>query len=92
MKKTNLLLIALLSFGASFAHADVANAVKLEKKIRSVCKKLPTLNTAALLPFAGKHFFNRQIKLTNGKSAACASCHTANPADEGKHIVTWQTN
>jgi len=87
MKKTNLLLIALLSFGASFAHADVANAVKLEKKYAAFAK---TANPEYGGPsaVAGKHFFNRQIKLTNGKSAACASCHTSNPADEGKHIVT----
>lgn len=87
MKQTNLLLIALLGFSASFAHADVANAVKLEKKYAAFAK---TANPEYGGPSAvsGKHFFNRQIKLANGKTAACASCHTANPADEGKHIVT----
>ena len=33
-------------------------------------------------------FFNRKIKGPNGKETACASCHTQNPANEGKHIVT----
>lgn len=87
MKKTNLLLIALLGFSASFAHADVVNAVKLEKKYAAFAK---TANPEYSGPSAvdGKFFFNRKIKLANGNEAACASCHTANPADSGKHMVT----
>lgn len=87
MKKINLLLVALLGFGASFAHADVENAVKLEKKYASFAKAANP-EYAGPSAVAGKHFFNRQIKLANGKAAACASCHTSNPADEGKHMVT----
>jgi mono/diheme cytochrome c family protein len=87
MKKMNLLLVALLGFGASFAHADVENAVKLEKKYASFAKAANP-EYAGPSAVAGKHFFNRQIKLANGKAAACASCHTSNPADEGKHMVT----
>jgi len=83
----NLLLVALLGFGASFAHADVENAVKLEKKYASFAKAANP-EYAGPSAVAGKHFFNRQIKLANGKAAACASCHTSNPADEGKHMVT----
>ena len=87
MKKTNILIAALLGFMAISAHADVTNAVKLEKKYAAIAK---TANPEYSSPSAvdGKFFFNRKIKLANGKEAACASCHTSNPADEGKHIVT----
>lgn len=87
MKKTNILIAALLGFAILPAHADVANAVKLEKKYAAFAK---TANPEYSGPSAvdGKFFFNRKIKLANGKEAACASCHTANPADEGKHIIT----
>lgn len=87
MKKTNILIATLLGFAAITAHADVANAVKLEKKYAAFAK---TANPEYAGPSAvdGKFFFNRKIKLANGKEAACASCHTANPADEGKHIIT----
>ena len=42
----------------------------------------------------GKTFFNREViqfkgsTKEAGKAIACASCHTSNPADAGKHIVT----
>ncbi|HSI42959.1 MAG TPA: DUF1924 domain-containing protein [Methylotenera sp.] len=87
MKKTNILIAALLGLATLSAHADVANAVKLEKKYAAFAK---TANPEYSGPSAvdGKFFFNRKIKLANGKEAACASCHTANPADEGKHIIT----
>ncbi|MBA3696265.1 MAG: DUF1924 domain-containing protein [Methylotenera sp.] len=87
MKKTNILIATLLGFAAISAHADVTNAVKLEKKYAAFAK---TANPEYSSPSAvdGKFFFNRKIKLANGKEAACASCHTVNPADEGKHIIT----
>jgi hypothetical protein len=87
MKKLNFALLALLSLAAVSAQADVANAVKLEKKYATFAKNA---NPEYAGPSAvdGKFFFNRKIKLANGKEAACASCHTSNPADQGKHIVT----
>ena len=87
MKHSNILLATLLGFAALSAQADVANAVKLEKKYAAFAK---TANPEYSSPSAvdGKFFFNRKIKLANGKEAACASCHTSNPADEGKHMVT----
>lgn len=87
MKKINLLVATLLAFGVSFAHADVDNAVKLEKRYAGFAKAANP-EYAGPSAVSGKHFFNRQIKLANGKTAACASCHTSNPANEGKHIVT----
>ncbi len=90
MKNLSFLLVALLGFTAFSAQADVENAVKLEKKYSAFAK---SANPEYSGPSAvdGKFFFNRKIKLANGKEAACASCHTANPADEGKHMVTGKS-
>ncbi|MGZ8257961.1 MAG: DUF1924 domain-containing protein [Methylotenera sp.] len=87
MKKLNIVLAALLGFTAYSAQADVANAEKLAHKYSVIAK---SVNPDYAGPSAadGKFFFNRKIKLANGKEMACASCHTSNPADEGKHIVT----
>ncbi len=56
--------------------------------------KIVDPNYAGLSAEDGKEFFNREViqfkgdKSNAGKAVACASCHTANPADVGKHIVT----
>ncbi len=91
MKKTHFALMALLGLTTSLtsvtANATVANAEKLVTIYTELAKhenkeyKGPTATD-------GKFFYNRKIKLGNGKETACASCHTANPADNGKHIVT----
>lgn len=93
MKLTHLVTIAAL--GATFgfalnASADVVNAEKLEVKYTNIAK---TVNPAFTTPSIteGKMFFNRKFKATNGKEVACASCHTSNPANSGKHIVTGKT-
>ena len=87
MTKLNIVLAALLGLAAFSAQADVANAEKLVSIYTAIAKNA---NPSYAGPSAadGKVFFNRKIKLGNGKDMACASCHTANPADEGKHIVT----
>ena len=87
MKKLNIVLVALLGLTAVSAQADVANAEKLVS-IYSAIAKHDNPDYAGPTAADGKFFFNRKIKLGNGKEMACASCHTANPADEGKHIVT----
>lgn len=91
MKHTNLFLAAVLGLTVlnltmTSAFADITNAEKLEKKYVQIAQ---TVN-ADFSPSAteGKVFFNRKFTLKNGNQAACASCHTANPADTGKHIVT----
>ena len=86
MKNLSIVLAALLGFAAFSANADVENAVKLQTKYKSFAK---TANPEYGSPSAvdGKLFFNRKIKGANGKETACASCHTQNPANEGKHIV-----
>jgi hypothetical protein len=86
MKSVSLLLLSLLSIATFSANADVTNAEKLATKYYSIAKeinpdfKAPSVND-------GKTFFNREFNV-NGKRIACASCHTSNPADQGKHIVT----
>jgi hypothetical protein len=87
MKKLNILLLALLGLTAVSAQADVANAEKLVTIYTAIAKNANP-NYAGPSTADGKFFFNRKIKLGNGKDMACASCHTANPANEGKHIVT----
>jgi len=87
MRTRNIVLAALIGFTAFSAQADVANAEKLVS-IYSALAKHDNPDYKGPTAADGKFFFNRKIKLGNGKLMACASCHTANPADEGKHIVT----
>ena len=87
MKKINFVLGTLLAFAATAAHADIANAAKLAHKYTSIAKSV-NANFSGPSVADGKFFFNRKIKTAAGKAQACASCHTSNPADEGKHAVT----
>ncbi|MDD2832897.1 MAG: DUF1924 domain-containing protein [Methylotenera sp.] len=83
-------LLAIFSVGAS---ADVVTAQKLADKYAAAAK---ATDAAYAGPSAedGRVFFNREVIQFKGdvhapgKAIACASCHTANPADAGKHIVT----
>ena len=87
MRKINIALGAILSVAAVYAHADIANAEKLAHKYTTIAKSV-NADFAGPSATEGKLFFNRKIKTAAGKAQACASCHTANPADEGKHAVT----
>jgi cytochrome c peroxidase len=86
MKKISLTLLSLFALASFNATADIASAQKLADKYAVIAKNIDPTFTA---PSAeeGKAFFNREL-LIKGKPTACASCHTANPADQGKHIVT----
>lgn len=80
--------VAALFAGVSFAaSADVANAEKLAKKYVTIAKTV-NASYAGTSSMDGKMFFNRKIKAPNGEMVACASCHTANPANTGRNIVT----
>lgn len=86
MKKK--LVLALI--GATFAFqasADVTNAEKLVYKYTNIAHSVNETYQAPSIT-DGKIFFNRKFKTPNGKEAACASCHTNNPANTGKNIVT----
>jgi len=86
MNKITTVLAVLLSLSAISAHADAVTAQKLADKYATIAKNINP-NSTGLSVDDGKDFFNREITI-KGKQVACASCHTANPADNGKHIVT----
>jgi cytochrome c553 len=77
-------------FGVVFsmnAAADVTNAEKLVYKYTNIAHSVnPSYQAPSITD--GKIFFNRKFKTPSGKEAACASCHTNNPANVGKNIVT----
>lgn len=93
MKVTSLVITIAAILSSFQAHADVATAQKLVDKYAAIAKNV---DPAYAGPSAadGKTFFNREViqfkgsTKSPGKPIACASCHTANPADFGKHIVT----
>ncbi len=85
MTKISFILVALLGMTVLNAHADVATAQKLADKYTGIAKGIDKGFTPSAED--GKVFFNRQIGL-QGHKVSCASCHTSNPADNGKHVVT----
>lgn len=93
MQKISLVLFMCLGLAAFSAVADVATAQKLADKY-AVAAKSADAAWAGPTVAEGKAFFNREViqfkgdRNNPGKAIACASCHTANPADAGKHIVT----
>ncbi|MEY3747527.1 MAG: Cytochrome c [Pseudomonadota bacterium] len=86
MKKTSFVISLFLAFASYSAHADVVSAQKLADKYATFAKHANPSSTG-LSASDGKAFYNREITV-KGQQVACASCHTANPADAGKHIVT----
>ncbi|MDO9203965.1 MAG: DUF1924 domain-containing protein [Methylotenera sp.] len=93
MKTIHLALSVMLSLAATNVYADAVTAQKLADKYAAAAKKADS-SYAGLSVDDGKAFFNREViqfkgDVNNpGKAIACASCHTSNPADTGKHIVT----
>ncbi|OIQ86081.1 cytochrome c'' precursor [mine drainage metagenome] len=84
MRKITLFIaLALASVGA---QADQDSAQKLADKYAAIAKNVNPSSTGLSVE-AGKAFFNRQLTI-RGKQVACASCHTANPANVGKHMMT----
>lgn len=89
MKHTRLILAALLGLSAITAQAEKSNVTNAEALTKKYVTIAQTVNPEFVSSVTeGKMFFNRKFKLSNGKEAACASCHTANPADTGKNILT----
>ena len=78
------------TFGVLFsvhAMADVTNAEKLVYKYTNIAHSANSMYEAPSITDC-KIFFNRKFKTPSGKEAACASCHTNNPANAGKNMVT----
>jgi len=96
MKITSYMTLALLSVSSVSAYADATTAQKIAEKYAEAAKAADA-NYAGLSAEEGKAFFNREViqfkgdTKNPGKAISCASCHTANPADTGKHIVTGKS-
>lgn len=90
MNKTDIFIIALFSITTTIAQGNEANAEKLAHKYSITAKNADAQYTG---PSAsnGKKFYNRVNKTFNGKEIACASCHTKNPANPGKNIITLKS-
>lgn len=80
MKKASYLLLALFGLISFSAQADVATAEQAAKQYSLFAK-------STLSAEDGKEFYTRK-QMVDGKDLACATCHTDNPADMGKHNVT----
>lgn len=70
------------------AQADVAGAQKLADKYAAIAKNIDP-NSKGLSADAGRAFYTKELTL-HGKTGkiSCSACHTDNPANEGKHMVT----
>jgi len=83
----------LMMVTSMYSSADVEVANELVKRYATIAK-MEDSSYAGPSAEEGKAFFERKVIQFRGgfkKSAepiACASCHTNNPADTGKHIVT----
>ena len=88
MTKISIVLFAVLGMATFSVQADVDSAKVLAKKYAGIAK---TINPS-YVPSAedGKAFYNRKIGV-KGKEVSCSSCHTDNPADNGKDIVTHKS-
>jgi cytochrome c peroxidase len=83
MQKLAYTLLLALGVASVPAQADVASAQKLADKYAAIAKTInPSAKPSAE---AGRAFFTRKI-LVSGKEISCSSCHTDNPAKQGKHI------
>ncbi len=87
MKKLSIVLLALLGLSTTTAQASIENAKKL---VMIYHTQAISQNKEFAGPSAeeGKAFYNNKVKAANGKEVACASCHTENPANNGKNVVT----
>ncbi|NOT14048.1 MAG: DUF1924 domain-containing protein [Methylotenera sp.] len=89
---TNIIVALVLSFSCQ-AYADIDTAQQLVKRYEAIAKMQDSTYTGSSAS-EGKSFFYREViqfkgdRQNPGKPLACASCHTKNPADFGKHIVT----
>ncbi len=86
MRNIRFAVLVALGMASFTVHADPASAQKLADKYAVIAKNIDP-DYKGLSADAGKAFFNRELTI-HGKQIACASCHTANPANPGKHLVT----
>ena len=68
------------------AFADVDTAKAFAKKYAVFAKNINP-DFKGFMPDMGRNFFKREFTI-KGKQVSCSSCHTDNPANTGKNIVT----
>ncbi len=80
MKKASFLLLALFGLVSFSAQADVATAEQAATQYSLFAK-------STLSADEGKEFYTKK-QMVKGKELACATCHTDNPVNMGKHNET----
>lgn len=80
MKKASYLLLALFGLISFSAQADVTTAEQAATQYSLFAK-------STLSADDGKEFYTRK-QMVKGKDLACATCHTDNPVNKGKHNET----
>jgi len=85
MQKSSVLLLALFGFISFSAQADVVTAQQAANDYGAYAKILNPEST--LSAEAGRAFYTKKV-IVDGKDMSCSACHTDNPANVGKHIVT----
>lgn len=88
MHKYVSILLAAIGAVSFSAQADVASAQKLADKYMVFAKNIDPAAKASAE--AGKTFYTRKI-VVKGKEISCSSCHTENPAAEGKNVETGKS-
>lgn len=86
MRKVSRFLMLALGVLSLNAQADVETAKAFAKKYAAIAKNINP-DFKGFLPDMGRNFYKREFTL-KGKQVSCSSCHTDNPANPGKHIVT----
>lgn len=86
MRNISFLLLALFSFTSFSAQADVKGAEEAALNYGASAKKLNA--KSVLSAAAGRAFYTKKVVDRFGRDASCSSCHTDNPAREGKHTET----
>lgn len=86
MQKFSYMLLALLGFISFSAQADISGAEEAARNYAASAKKLNPKST--FTAEAGRAFFTKKVIDKFGKDVSCSTCHTDNPASEGKHKET----
>lgn len=81
MKKVSFLLVALFGLVSFSAQAGVTTAEQLAKQYASHAK-------STLSADEGKAFYTKKLVMIDGQELACATCHTDDPRNKGKHSET----
>lgn len=86
MRNISFILFVVLSFTSFSAQADVKGAEEAAFRYGESAKKLNP--QSKLTAEAGRAFYTKKVVDRFGRNASCSSCHTDNPASEGKHTET----